>query len=250
MRLLRIAGLGLLVILCAQAAHAEMLTVDGGSVAVSAQAGLNWGSYIYDSETPTPLTPVAGSITTLTAEANGTAYGETPERPPADVSGRATTTVDVHSDASSTTAMLYAHSSVFLSHYGPGAYCCGQAEANALLFFTLTQDSLVTLDWPGWSTAPFNVQGQLQNVDTGQYLFDVDGNNEPHFFHQTLLLTAGRYRAYVKALADYPPMAATVEEKMTLTFTPAPVPVPAAVWLFGSALAGLAAARRRRFTPL
>jgi hypothetical protein len=244
MELLRLAGLGLLIGLSAQTAHAELITVDGGTLTASVSAGTqNNPDYIYSTDTPAPLTPVAGTITSLTAYTVGTTYPFYAADHDGTVTSTALGSTDIHSDASGTTLALSAIVDSDLVQIGAGNWCCGTAESSVVLLFTLTQDALVTFDSNGWQPqVPGLSRGQVTALDTGVLVFEAD---QYLSVHKTLLLAAGRYRALLEAVEE-DNGSRFVRADVELTMTVTPIPVPAAIWLFGSALTGLAAARRRR----
>ncbi|HNF07961.1 MAG TPA: DVUA0089 family protein [Pseudomonadales bacterium] len=100
-------------------------------------------------------------------------------------------------------------------------------------------------------------EGSLENNDPVVGLFDANGmqlanDDDGGAGYDSLLTytltTAGTYYAAVSGYADFDFIGGGSTNfiyDLKIEAAPAPVPVPAAAWLFGSALLGLAASRRK-----
>lgn len=228
-------------------AHAQVLTVTGGSIAATAQAGET--GYTIGTDTPAPMTVQAVGLTSLTAAANGTAVPEFPPTP-FPVSTSAGGTVDVTNDVSGTTTLaLTSRASESLLLAGPGSYCCGSSSATDTVFFSLGAPTQLALDWTGGNPdGGSNAnQGRLFNVATDAMLYYANNSSANPSMTTDLLLPAGQYEAILESVNGAPQGApATFTESADLTITaPAPVPVPGAIWLLGSGLLSLSALRTR-----
>jgi hypothetical protein len=237
----KIAGLCAVLLALTAPAHAELLTVTGGSIAVSAQAGET--GYTVDTETPPPVAPNQTGLTSLSATANGTAYSSgLPPFGAYPVRTSASASVNVTNDASGgSTLDLSAQSSPQLIFEGGGTYCCGTASASDTVLFYLSAQAEVALNWHLTTSNGLINIATLTDATTGVLLYDGGVNQTAN-----LLLPAGQYQAYVDAVTG--PFHPSGSD-LTITAV-STVPIPGTIWLLGSGLLGLSALRRRTRSPV
>lgn len=141
--------------------------------------------------------------------------------------------------------------------------CCDGKRSILSVYFDILEPTIVEFDVSLSSSGDSYEQQsmfRLYDVESGDYLIgalsqavdssasaddwvtDYASEGSPLSFQRQLTLAAGSYQLTASALAD---LSGYSEGNSSYDFTMTAVPVPAAAWLFGSALLGLFAQRKR-----
>lgn len=222
------------------ATFASVATLTGGSLTVYATAGSSGGTI--DIDNPAPLAPGMG-FSSLTASASGTVPDPFYEGGFYDAESSATASANITFGlAGEMMFQLNATNSAFPAHVGAGSYLGASANSSVAVTFILDGETPATLEWhldslssgDSQFSAQIKKDGVPLDIWEANYGIPVGYAFEPGLYEIYLMSSDG--------VVSFPFDPSPTSVSMTLTLA---LPVPAAVWLFGSAIAGLGVIGRR-----